>query len=91
MWSARVRSIPVAAVLDAAPEVAAAHHDADLHATGYALLDYVAHTTDHVEVQATAGLSGQRLAAQFQKDPLILRFTHTFNPFIRYSVPFILI
>ena len=68
---------PVAAVLEAAPEIAAAHHDAHLDTTVYTLLDHVAHAADHVEVQAPAGPAGQRLAAQLQKNPLVLRFAHT--------------
>ena len=67
---------PAAAVLDAAPEVAAAHDDADLHAGLDTFLDDVAHAADYIEVEAPVLLARERLAADFQKDPLVLGLCH---------------
>ena len=65
-----------AAVLDAAPEVAAADHDADLHTGRHTLLDHVAHAADDVEIQSAVRVSGQRFAADLQKDAFIFWFAH---------------
>lgn len=67
---------PVAAVLDAAPEIAAADDDAHLHTGFDALLDDVADTADHIKIQAAVGVARQGLAADFQKYAAILRLVH---------------
>ena len=67
---------PVAAVLDAAPEVAAADNNADLHARLHTLLDHVADTADHIKIQAPVGVAGQRLAADLQQDAPVFRLVH---------------
>ena len=54
------------AVLEAAPEVAAAHDDAHLHAQIHALFDCVADAAHHIEVVAPALVAGERFAADFQ-------------------------
>ena len=73
----RARALhPVAAVLDAAPEIAAADDDTDLHTGLDAPLDYVADLPDHIEIQTPVGVAGKRLAADLQQDALILRLVH---------------
>ena len=73
---------PVAAVLQAAPEVAAAHHDAHLDAQLDTALDHVAHFADHIKVQPPGRLPRQGLAADFQQYSFILRILHG-NPSLR--------
>ena len=67
---------PVAAVLQPAPEVSAAYHDAHLHAQLGALLDDLAHLSDHVEVQSPGGIPRQGLAADLQQHAFILWLFH---------------
>jgi len=72
----------VPAVLDAAPEVAAADDDADLHAHVGAGLDGRADPVDDVEVEAAALPAGEGFAADFQKYAFINRFfIHCNSPF----------
>ena len=59
------------AVLDAAPEVAAADHDADLGAKLYAALDLLADGRDKRKVIARFFLGGKRLAADLDENSLI--------------------
>ena len=68
---------PVPPILDAAPEVAAAHYNPHLDASLTAFLDHIADSADHIEVQAAAGIAGQCLSADFQQDSFILRFRHS--------------
>ena len=67
---------PAAAVLDAAPEVAAAYHNTHLDAQLDAALNHIADAADHIKIQATRGLSSQGFAADLQQHPLIFRFFH---------------
>ena len=67
---------PVPAVLDSAPEVAAAHDNAHLHAQLYTALDHVAHLADHIKVQPPGRVPGQSLAADLQQHTFILRIFH---------------
>ena len=63
----RARALHLAAaVFDAAPEVAAADHDADLHAGLDALLDHVAHAADDREIQSPVRVARQRLSADLE-------------------------
>ena len=66
----------VAAVFHAAPEVAAADDDADLHAGFDTLFDHVAHAANHVKVQPAVRVARQCLAADFQQHPMIFWFAH---------------
>ena len=59
------------AVLDAAPEVAAADDDADLGARFHAALDLFANGRDKGKVIACFLLGGKRLAADLDEDSLI--------------------
>ena len=59
-----------AAVLCAAPEVAAADHNADLHAHRHTLGDRVTDAADHRKIQSGLFLPGKRLAADLQQDAL---------------------
>ena len=52
----------VAAVLQAAPEIAAAHNNADLNTHGHRLLDHITHLADDVKIQAPVGSTGQSFA-----------------------------
>ena len=85
---------PVAAVLEAAPEVAAAHDDADLHAGLGTLLDDVADAADDVEVQPPVLVPGQGLAADLQEHAPIFDVAHTASPsrlllsILPYAPPF---
>ena len=54
------------AVLQAAPEIAAADDNTDLHARLPALLDDIADTADDVKIQPPVGIPRQGLAADFQ-------------------------
>ena len=54
-----------AAVLDAAPEIAAADNDADFRADFYALFDNVANRTDDVKVQTELVVARQCFATDF--------------------------
>jgi len=72
---------PVAAVLQATPEITAADHNAYLDAQIHTLFDHVAYAADHVEIQPAACLPCQSLAADLQKHPPVLRFAHSSNPF----------
>ena len=78
----------VAAVFDAAPEVAAADDNAHLHAQFDALLDYVTHAADDCEVQSPVGVASQRFAADFQKHALIFRLSHRKHSFYRSFTAF---
>ena len=71
--------LAAAAVLGAAPEVAAAHHQAHLDAHVQALLNDIADAADHLEIQAGALTAGQSLAADLQQDAFINRFCHIKN------------
>ena len=77
---------PAAAVLDAAPEVAAADHDADLHAEPDTFFDHVAHAADHIKIQPAPRLACQRLAAELQQHALIFRFAHGTIHSLAYSI-----
>ena len=65
---------PVAAVLQTAPEVAAAHYNADLQAVLNAPLNNVAHLTDDLEVQAAMCVAGKRFSADLQQDASVFQF-----------------
>ena len=60
-----------AAVLGAAPEVAAADDHADLHAELAAFLNRVAHAGDHIEIQTGLLLAGQSLTADLEQNAVI--------------------
>ena len=62
------------AVLDAAPEVAAAYDDADLDAQREAFLHRLAHGAYDAEVQAGLLVARQGLAAYFYQHALVDRF-----------------
>ena len=68
------------AVLQAAPEVAAAHHDAHLHTLLGAAGHHAAHLFDHVEIQAAALFAAQRLAADLQQHALVSQLAHGSHP-----------
>ena len=72
----------VAAVLQAPPEIAAAHDHAHLDAQGHTFFDHVAHLADHMEIQAPGRLARQGLAADLQQNPLINRFCHIDPPMV---------
>ena len=55
-----------AAIFDAAPEVAAADHDADLYACFDALPDHVAHSADDREVQSPVRVARKGFAADLE-------------------------
>ena len=76
---------PAAAVLDAAPEVAAAYHNTHLDAQLDAALNHIADAADHIKIQATRGLSSQGFAADLQQHPLIFRFFHVLSPLHRFA------
>ena len=65
-----------AGILGAAPEVAAADHQAHLNTHIQALLDDIAHLADDFKIQAGMLITSQSLAADFQQDSLINRFSH---------------
>ena len=67
------------AVLDAAPEVAAADDDADLHALLRRSLDGLADPGDKVEVKAGLLLAGQGLAADFDEYAMIAIFSSSLS------------
>ena len=56
----------VSAILRAAPEIAAADHNADLNAKRRALFHRVTHCFDHRKIQSGLFCPGERLAADFQ-------------------------
>ena len=63
----RARALHLAAaVFDAAPEVAAADHDADLYACFDALPDHVAHSADDREVQSPVRVAREGFAADLE-------------------------
>ena len=62
-------------VLQTAPEVAAADHDADLQTVVHTTADDVADLPDDVKVQAAVGFARQSLAADFQQHTVIFQFT----------------
>ena len=64
------------AVLHAAPEVAAADDDAHLHAHVHTLSDDLGHTAHHLKVQSEMLVACQRLAADFNKYPLVFWLVH---------------
>ena len=70
MIGARALHFP-AAVLDAAPEIAAAHYNADLHPQVDAPLKHIAHRVDHIKIQAKFFIARQCLAADFNQHPFI--------------------
>ena len=55
-----------AAVFDAAPEVAAANHDADLHAGLNTLPDHIAHPANDREVQSPVRIARKGFAADLE-------------------------
>ena len=54
-----------AAVLDAAPEIAAADHNTDLTALFVAFFNHIANRTDHVKIQSEMLIARKRFAADF--------------------------
>ena len=72
--------LAAAAILGAAPEVAAADDHADLNAHVQTLLDDIADIADHLKVQTAALAAGQSLAADLQQNSLIHRFCHFEKP-----------
>ena len=64
------------AVLHAAPEVAAADDDTYLHAHVHTLSDDLGHTAHHLKVQSEMLVACQRLAADFNKYPLVFWLVH---------------
>ena len=60
----------------AAPEVAAADDDADLHAHFLDFRDLIHHAGDHLFVQPETLFAGERFSRQFDNYSLILRFRH---------------
>ena len=66
----------VAAVLDAAPEVAAADNDADLTALLAAFLDHVADRADHIKVQTEMLVARKGLAADLDQYALVFLCFH---------------
>ena len=75
------------AVLDAAPEIAAADDDAHLNAHLGAALDSLAYAGDKIEVEAGLFLAGKGLAAYFNKYSFIHWFRHGISPLsnIKYA------
>ena len=65
-----------AAVLNAAPEVAAADDNADLAAFLIALFDYVTYRPDHIKIQAEMLIPCKRFAADLDQHALIFRCSH---------------
>ena len=80
----------------AAPEVAAAHHDADLHTQLVCLFHAAANSVHGGLIKAHALFAAQRLAADLQKDTLIFQchnpnttyfiFRRTDPAFLLYSI-----
>ena len=66
----------VAAVLYAAPEIAAADYDAHLNAHVDALLDRITHRGDHIKIQSTTSVTGQSLTADLQQNTLVFWCFH---------------
>ena len=61
-----------AAVLDAAPEIAAAYHKPDLAADIYTALDDIAYRADDIKIQPEVPLTRERFAADLNQYPFIL-------------------
>ncbi len=86
----------VAAVLQAAPEIAAAYYHAYLHIHLHTALNHIAHLADDLKVQAAGGVSRQGLAADLQKYPFEFGLLHTETtllsfflfPILIYFLPF---
>ena len=76
---------PVAAVLHAPPEVAAAYHDGHLYPGLGARLHHVAHLADHIKIQTAPAVSSQHLAADLQQHPFKLGFSHDAFSFVTPS------
>ena len=67
------RTLDIAfAVLNAAPEVPAADHNADLHAHLGTLLNDVANPGNNVKIEAEVLLPRKRLTADLEQNALIL-------------------
>ena len=83
----------IAAVFETAPEVAAADHNADLHAGVHAALDHVAHLADHGKVKTPMCVASQSLAADLEQDALVFDLLfcqekHSFALDYLYSIVF---
>ena len=63
---------PEGSCLDAAKNIAATHHDSDLHALVVDGFDLIGHVRKHVRANAEILLAHQGFAAEFQQDTLIL-------------------
>ena len=68
--------LPAAAILSAAPEVAAAYHQAYLNTHVQAFLENIANAADDLKVKTGALVAAQGLAADLQQNAFIYRFCH---------------
>ena len=73
----------ILAVLEAPPEIAAAYHDADLHAHIDALPHHFGDGFQHVEIDTPMafGIPGQGFAADLEKHAFVFQCFHTIPRF----------
>ena len=79
---------PVAAVLDAAPEVAAAYNNCDFRTQFMCLLNAAAYFLNCIHIQAKALVPAEGLAAQLEQHPAILHrhMSHRQSHIFRFVV-----